>query len=920
MSALLNEVTRVLEEMGVTYSFPFGKEVVCPHPNAENPEYEVSIHVTAERSEVNVKGRIHCFVAQRRRAAAEALLKAYRKQHDIDLCLDEADGHLVAQKLLKVGEAGLSREMLSTALETVRRAAMEPYKAMREQQRENPALLAEHLRRNWQGWLSGTVLLGRATFGGQWAPNSTTIHEEPKEERTPVCADVSLFAPPFQELKEDELCTAAEKLAMKLLELGAEKYEALAGELEAVQDAGSAAAAERPCVELLREVAAIHAVLQQCRISPQARKRIEVQARRYQRAYGRYAAARTRALSAKPAAYGDAALRQMLDGEAEYVYDPPEDLEKLMTDTLSFLKTVNEELLEVAAGPESYTKAAATFVERRLLPDEPILSLALRWARFCNGNASPPTKNGDLARKEVQRMLHYASWCHPYGAALENILYLRRVRSTSDEYLSLKDWVDTYSALLLPVQLSLEGGTVEVDMDCSIRLYDELLAECERMKQEDDHSEKIPKRMRTLYGNILYLRTVCLNHYLETASPHESCLYRLLMTRMQTFAERCSKDDYGELWGMASDTREALRKYDVVKITDNEEEALTAMPLMLRILYAEQLTKEQRALEALRAVGDKKSADAAAEVCAEALRFRRRSTALRQVLSVSDEDRAKVMEMVGNHTERWAASLDAELGRVGASAKAAHGSEALAAVSKGVDEEALTDVYIDHILFEAEGMLKQMADCLGTYSESDPSTFHKQYFPFVAYLAQLWLRMEYQPTPLTRSQIEKYAAGMKSMVNLLEPVVQRYMECDLFADSLGTCARMLPPLRKAIASHLAGEDDERPPLLKAAVKSAEMMLSCLQRVRDAESARAVLPELQQEAERFRVLQMEHLEFFSSADALMWPEILELRLFHHEFVQAADALRSADDCHRCPGVAKALKDIALSWIPNLSAKK
>lgn len=150
MSALLNEVTRVLEEMGVTYSFPFGKEVVCPHPNAENPEYEVSIHVTAERSEVNVKGRIHCFVALRRRAAAEALLKAYRKQHDIDLCLDEADGHLVAQKLLKVGEAGLSREMLSTALETVRRAAMEPYKAMREQQRENPALLAEHLRRNWR--------------------------------------------------------------------------------------------------------------------------------------------------------------------------------------------------------------------------------------------------------------------------------------------------------------------------------------------------------------------------------------------------------------------------------------------------------------------------------------------------------------------------------------------------------------------------------------------------------------------------------------------------------------------------------------------------------------------------------------------------------------------------------------------------
>lgn len=922
MSALLDEVTGVLTELRLAYSFPFGEEVevVCPHPRKEGLVYAVSLHVMPERSAVMVEGRADCFVPQRCRAVAEAGLRAYREQHqDAELLLDEADGQLVARRLLEVEEAGLSRDMLVAALAAVHRMIMDNYEPMVRLQRGRLASFAALLKRYWLRWASGAMVAGLAVFWGHWALNQGKKHEEPKADGVSVCANVPLVAPPFQESKEEGMCTAAEKLAEKLLELQAQKYAELAEVLSSVKDAETAKAAVERCAVLLRDVDNIDSVLFRCRLTPQAQKRVEAALLRYRKSRDEYLSAHSRVLKASSIDCAADELVNFLKGKKwEHPHYLMENLNKLMQDTQVYLEKVNEELQAVMAGNDSYAQAAAAFAERRAVPDDATINLVLRWA-----NAGQlyrrQEKAEELLREFVLDRLTYADICIPYGDAMEHLLYLRRVRSVSGEYLPLKDWVDTYADLLLPLKLMLTDAqnvpVLELRLDDLISLYDTLLMQCEALPPD----EKTPDDIRMLYGQILY-RRMLLADYMEITSPYESCLLRLLLNRMKQFSAY-SQHHRVELAAMAIDTRDALREYESFKVFDNvkPEDAVPPMPLMMQMLYSEQLSYAQRALELLRDVCDKKSADAAAQACAEALRKRRICSTLRRVLSLSSEESEKVMTEVGNDAEMWTAALDAELERFRESPTAGRGSETLAEVLSEVAEPELQDDELENLLATTEQLFSFMLSDLNSESEQSPASFHRYYFSKVAALAQRWMRPEYQPTPLTRSQIEKYAEGMERMVKMLDPIVQRYMEFDLFADSLGTCARVLPPLRKAIALHLAGKDDDRRLLLKTAVMSADKLLTRLQQLKDAESARGVLPELQQAAERFRSLQMEHLEFFSTADALMWPEILELRLLCHEFRLLSDSLREKDNFYGCPEMEQVVKDVLNSWIPNLSVK-
>ncbi|MBQ8517217.1 MAG: hypothetical protein IJ498_06540 [Akkermansia sp.] len=920
MSALLDEVTGVLTEMGLAYSFPFGEEVevVCLHPRTEGLVYAVSIHVEEELSVVNVVGRAQCFVPQRRRAAAEALLKVYREQREVELFLDKADGQLVVQRLVVVGDAGLSREMLVEALGEVHRAVMAHYDTLRRLQRGRLASFAAHLKRNGLRWASGAMVAGLVAFWGHWALNQGKMPEKPKAESSSVGTNVPLFVPPFQELKEEGMCTAAEKLAEKLLELQTQKYAELTDLLRAVQDAESAKAAVGRCAVLLRDADNIETVLFRCRLTPQAQKRVEAVLLRYRKSRDEYYTVRSRVLKAASGDFAADELVGFLNGKNwGYPHYIPEDLDRLIQDTQVYLEKVNEELQAVMAGKDSYEQAAAAFAERRAVPDDATLNLVLRWANAGRRDI-PQEKTENFLREFVLDKLTYAGTCISYGEAMEHLLYLRRVRWVSGEYLPLKDWVDTYADMLLPLKLMLEDArnvpALVLRLDYLICLYDTLLKQCEALPQ-DTTSEKTPEEIKRLYGQILYQRML-VDDCMEVSSPHESCLVRLLLHRMKQFAAY-SEDKRVELASMAIDTRDVLWEYELFKVFDNvaPEDAVPPMPLMMQMLYAEQLSHAQRALELLRDICDKKSADVAAQACSEAIRKRRICSVLRSVLSLSPEELAEVMTEVGNDAEMWTAALDAELARFRESPAAGRGSEKLAEVLSGVAEPAVKDDELENLLATTEQLLSYMVWYLESESEPSPATFHRSYFYMVAPLAQRWMRLEYLQTPLSREQLEMYEYGMERMVSMLKPFVQHYMKFDEMADSLGTCARLLPPVRKAIAVEMGAEGAH----ITKTKAAAEEVLVMVQQVVNVESAREILPKLRQAAEAFRSLQIEYLEVFSSADALMWPEILQLRLLRHEFMQAADALRAADNCYGCVELAQVLKDIALNWIPNLSAK-
>lgn len=923
-SALMAEVLRVLDELESEYSFPFGEEIelIALKPQAVDLVYDITIHVMAESSAIILEGRADCFVPKKCRAVVSARLAECGRPDGAEVRLDETDGQLVVQKRLEITDKSeFNKVVFLKALSVVHRGVMAHYDELLRLQQKPTGVVRAHLKKYGWGWFCGVTGLALAVWAGHWALNHKPVREEPKPEIPSICAEIPLFSLPFRVMDEEGVCTAAENMAGKLLERQTQKYAELTELLRRIQEAESSADTIARCAVLLRDVDNIDTVLHRCRLSPSAHKRMETAVNRYQQVWREYQVERIRAMSAASTWYDDHELVSFLNGKKwGHLYYFPEDLNKLLRETLEYLEKVNEELKSVAAGKDSYAQAAAAFAERRAVPDDATIELALRWA-YAGRMTLPQQEAEEQLRKEVLGQMQYAEWSIAYGESLEYLLYLRRIRNDVGEAALMKDWVDTYADMLLPLKLMLESSrnvpNVELNLDYLIGLYDALLARCASLPQNED-SEEMTEDIRSLYGQILYERLM-LADYLEVCSPHDSCLLRLLLNRMRQFAAY-REDKHPELASLGIETYNALTDYETFKVFDNvePENAVPPMPLMSQILYSVQLSHEQRALEALRDICDTKSADAAAEVCAAALRKRRICTALRGVLSLSPEESTTVMTEVGNDAEMWSAALDAELERFRQSPNAGRGSEKLAAVLSVVDEPAMEMDALEDLLTMTEELLSYMQVGFDTEDEPSPATFHKDYFTMVSTLAQRWLRPEYQQQPMSREQLEMYEYCMERMVGKLKPFVRRYMKFDTFADSLGVCARLLPPVRKAIAVEMMDKTDSRYAHIAQAKAAAEEILAIVQQVSNAESARAVLPTLRQSAERLRTLQMDHLEFLSRVDGLMWPDVLWLRLLHHEITVAADALRAANNCHGCAELDRLLKEITQDWIPNLSS--
>ncbi len=923
-SALMEEMLRVLDELESEYSFPFGEEIelISLKPQAVDLVYAITIHVMAESSAIILEGRADCFVPKKCRAMVSARLAECRRPDGAVVRLDETDGQLVVQKRLEITDkSAFNKVVFLKALSMVHRGVMAHYDELLRLQQGRLGKVRAHLKKYGWGWFSGVSLLALAAFVGHWVLKHEPVREEPKIEIPSICAELPLFSLPFRVMDEEEVCTAAEKMAEKLLERQTQKYAELTELLRRIQEAESAVDTIAQCAVLLRDVDNIDTVLHRCRLSPSAHKRLEAAVNRYQQVWREYQVERIRAMSAASTWYDDHELVSFLNGKKwGHLYYFPEDLDKLLRETQEYLEKVNEELKSAAAGKENYAQAVAAFAERRAVPDETAMELVLRWANVGQMDLPPQEAEGRL-RKEVLEKMHYAEWSIAYGEAIEYLLYQRRILRDSGEAALMKDWVDTYADMLLPLKLMLESSrnvpNVELRLDYLIGLYDALLARCEALPQNED-SEEMPEDIRSLYGQILYERLMVAD-YLEVNSPHESCLLRLLLNRMRQFAVY-REDNRPELASLAIETDNALADYETFKVFDNvePENAVLPMPLMSQMLYSAQLSHEQRALEALRDVCDTKSADAAAEVCAAALRKRRICTTLRRMLTLSTEEAAEVMSKVGDDAEMWAAALDAELERFRQAPNAGKGSEKLSAILSGVDEPAVEMDALEELLTITEELLSYMQASFDTEDEPSPATFHRDYFSMVANLAQRWIRLEFLQQPMSREQLGVYETCMERMIGMLKPLVQRYMKFDIFADSLGTCARMLPPVRKAIAVEIMSKTDSRYADIAKTKAAAEEILAIVQQVSNAESARSVLPKLRKAAERFRALQMNHLEFLSRVDGLMWPDVLWLRLLHHEITVAADALRAANNCHGCAELERLLQEITQNWIPNLSS--
>ena len=778
-----------------------------------------------------------------------------------------------------------------------------------------------HLKRYGMAWFCGVAGVTLAVFGGYWAMTHETVREAPEVEMPLPCVEAPLIVPPFQVMNEEGMCLAAEKMVEKLLELQTRKYAELTGLLRFVQDANSAEVVVIQCALRLRDVDNIDTVLHRCCLSPQAHQRMSAAVKHNREKRLEYDSERSRVLEVASSNDGLDVLAGYLQGKWDYRYYSPEDLLCLMADTREYLEKVNEELKAVVVGKESYAQAAAAFAERRAVPDAATIELVIRWADAGRMNM-PQQQAEEHLMKGVLQTLNSSENRNSYGKSVERLLYLRRIRSIAGEHVLMKDWVDTYAGLLLPLELMLakdcKAPTAESRLDLLISMYDTLLMRCETLPQKED-SEEMPEDIRTLYGQILYQR-MQLKKYLEISSSHESCLLRLLLSRMEQFAAyRCDKRV--ELASIATNTLDMLSEYESFKVSDNEsqEDAVPPMLLMSQMLYAAQLSREQRALEALRDISGKKSADAAAELCAESLLIRRICSVLRGGLSLSPEEKSEVMREVGNEAEMWASALDAELERFRELPNAARGSEKLAEVLSGVGAPAVENDNLEDLLATTELLLTYMISDLRGESGPAPAAFHKRYFFMVAALAQRWVQLEYQQ-PMSRAQLEMYEKSLERMVGMLKPLVQRYLEFEEFADSLGTCARLLPPVRRAIAQELLDAADLRYVNVEQAKADADEILATLQEISNAESARAVLPKLRHCAERFRTRQMDNLEFFSQVDGLMWPDVLRLRMLHHEIKQASAALRAANNCYGCPELDCLLKEIEQVWVPNLSADR
>ncbi|MBQ3143725.1 MAG: hypothetical protein IJB89_04340 [Akkermansia sp.] len=349
---------------------------------------------------------------------------------------------------------------------------------------------------------------------------------------------------------------------------------------------------------------------------------------------------------------------------------------------------------------------------------------------------------------------------------------------------------------------------------------------------------------------------------------------------------------------------------DLADEAESSDDELFARAALMACLYDKKLELETLHRDMLRAVRDKQGADSAADSCAEAFIGRKVLDRLIARLFPFPEDRYEAVLLRGSYAIEREFEVDAECRRLRSEPNDVYGSEKLASVLNGERYNTLSMERLQAFLTETESLLNNM--------ESYCVTEKGDLYPFYSSIAEIsrkWEEINALSRPMSHPEWELYEDRMNRMVLALNPMVLRYKQGGSLRDSLSACARLLPPLRRAIAVEMCETFEEHRSVAKSAVIAAEKVSALLKAVRDAESARAVLPELQQAAGEFRALQKEHQEFFTTADALMWPEILKLRLLHHELVQTADALRAVNHCLGYPDLEQLLNEITRSWIPN-----
>lgn len=715
---------------------------------------------------------------------------------------------------------------------------------------------------------------------------------------------------------------ASARLASSMLKRGAERYKELIKVLESVQDAESAANAEKPAATLLQEIAAINTLLRQCRLNRQAVQGLESDTKAFMQALGKYNEARVRILSASPVAYGCEPLEQLLDATKEYVYGAPEDIEALMVETADYLKEKDRELKRfVVTEPKLYTQAMDEFVARCNGKDEALDDLAIRWAKIFNGNTSHVKVDNQVWQEIESNMLYiYLSWL--YGEATKCILYLQCDRSGIKNHAGYKDWLDTCSRLLPPMQCALAtknspSTTFEYDLMRLILLHDELIAACEKLKEEDS-AEVLPEEIRLLYSEILY-RRMGVQHVTVREAPDASCLYRLLLTRMKELAAVEDKGYY-DVHLICSDTERTLKTYgkewiENINVYKEEKPIIDPKPLMMRVLLAEQLCCEQRAQEALCSVSDKKSAVEAMALSAETLRRRKTCSMLIKCLGVKEDEKPEELLSTEDDIANWTESLDYKLSHFLAEECEKYGLPA------ACDSEvpAVTVVELNTLLTDTYSLLHRMTQEIRRMVLPEATKFHAKFFPELANLAMRWGLLELQHQPLTPQQLEMYDARMNQLTEASSTFIAQCQKVGMYSDTIETCALMLPPIRKAISDSLSGADDPRPLQLAVAKLTAKDLPDLLKQIKDEETARKVLPELQEAATGFSTVQESYLQLFSSIDALMWPQVLELRAIYCEFNQQAEDLE-ASEYYGCEELEPVIKGILDNWIPNLAEKR
>lgn len=375
-----------------------------------------------------------------------------------------------------------------------------------------------------------------------------------------------------------------------------------------------------------------------------------------------------------------------------------------------------------------------------------------------------------------------------------------------------------------------------------------------------------------------------------------------------------------QMWAVAETDAEENEDTETDTLSEEElvssDNALFDRACLLNSLYECKLNLEVRNRDLLRGVQDKQSADSAAKSCEAALAERKVLEHLIGRLFPMPEEVYEAVLYSGSYAISAEMTVDEECKRLLTAVVPAYGSAELEAVLKGRPKATMSVEELKSFLAETEKLLQEMVRLCTEEKAAEGLYFC---YPDVTELSCRWERINHLRRSLTRSELSLYRESLNRMVLNLQPLMQCYKQDGAVRDDVDACARLLPPLRRAVMAATSETYESQESVAALAVETAGKIFALLQRIRDAESARGVLPELKQAVEHLCALQKEHSMFFSSADALVWPDILELRLLHREITQAADALHAENNCYGCPEPERLLKAMVQDWIPNLASE-